>query len=208
VANDRERWWLENAEERNAEAPDSYFIPPREKRESLQVGDLVKLLFAYEPVKPGAPTVERMWVEVVSAVPPSYVGTLANQPTHIRSLVVGDRVEFGPQHVAAYYWTPEELGYNPGHVAWTRRESSVPHGVRPQQVAMRPTEERGPEGDSGWMLGAGDESREQVTDEAVFGWTDLGSLTDLYPKLEPVFRAGVGSWRWREAQSAYERVDV
>jgi hypothetical protein len=41
MADEDKRWWLENAEARNAEAPDSYFIPPREKRESLQVGDLV-----------------------------------------------------------------------------------------------------------------------------------------------------------------------
>jgi hypothetical protein len=54
----------------------------------------------------------------------------------------------------------------------------------------------------------GDESREQVSDEAVFGWTDLGWLTDLYPELEPVFRAGVGTWRWSEVENAYERVDL
>ncbi len=31
-----ERWWLESAEERNTAAPDSFFIPPVEKRHGLK----------------------------------------------------------------------------------------------------------------------------------------------------------------------------
>jgi hypothetical protein len=207
VADDYAEWWLENAEERNAERPDSFFIPAREKRHSLQPGDLVKLLFAHAPAQAGTPTVERMWVEVISTRSGSYAGTLRSRPDHIASISEGDGVTFGPEHVAAFDWSPEELGYDAGLFAWARKDSSRPGGVRPTRVALRPTEAGASDGDSGWLLGNGDESQKDFNDSGLFSWSALGWLSDLYPELEAVFRSGEGSWRWDDASGAYRRVD-
>jgi hypothetical protein len=205
VADERRQWWLENAEQRSADQPNSFFIPAREKRHSLQSGDVVKLLFA-APSQAGDLTVERMWVEVNSVGSGSYVGTLSDRPDHITSLAEGDVVEFGPEHVAAFNWSPEELSYDPGLFAWTRSVSSHPGGVRPAQVALRPTDADAVEGDSGWLLGDGRESPTEFSDPEVFGWTALGWLTDLYPELEPVFRSGEGTWQWHDEDGTYHRV--
>ena len=198
-------WRLKDAEARSEAAPDSFFIPPRAKRESLRVGDRVKLLFE-GTTNDGDEVVERMWVEVVSVRSGTYDGELANKPSEIRSIRVGERVAFGPEHVAAYLWTAEELGYDAGGFAWVRTELSVPGAEHPARVSMRPANLRSVDGDSGWILGRGDETASEYTDGEVFRWIDLGWLADLFPELEPVFRAGDGDWRWDPTAKAYERI--
>src|SRR3954468_16136294 len=116
-------WWLDDVEARQREAPDSFFIPPAAKRHALQPGDEVKLIFRFPPTAQGIDG-ERMWVEVVDAAGGRYEGRLDNVPENIPSLRRGDPVAFGPEHVAAYLYSREELGYEPGQVAWVRRESA------------------------------------------------------------------------------------
>jgi len=77
----------------------------------------------------------------------------------------------------------------------------------PGRVSLRPLGLRADEGDSGWLLWRGDESRRAVTKTGDFEWMTLGWLTDLFPKLEPVFRAGEGDWRWNPGAGEYEQTD-
>ena len=198
-------WWLDDVEARQREAPDSFFIPSAAKRHALQPGDEVKLIFRFALTAEGIDG-ERMWVEVVEARDGRYDGRLDNVPENIPSLRRGDLVSFGPEHVAAYLYSAEELGYEPGHSAWVRRESAVPRGPRPGRVSMRPPELRASGGDSGWILDRGDEQGAEVTDAELFDWSELGWLTDLHPELEPVFRAGEGDWCWDEAPARYRRL--
>ena len=72
---------------------------------------------------------------------------------------------------------------------------------------MRPPESLADDGDSGWTLGRGDETGPELSDEETFRWVDLGWLTDLFPDLEPVFRAGAGDWLWDESMQQYVRAD-
>lgn len=91
-------WTLANAEERAREV--SFEIPPREDREQLSVGDLVKLVFLD---RDGCG--ERMWVEIThtqtDAVTEHYCGRLRNDPVQIDDLRYGDEIAFGPHHVTA-----------------------------------------------------------------------------------------------------------
>jgi Uncharacterized protein conserved in bacteria (DUF2314) len=178
----------------------------RQKREALRIGDRVKLLFAGQ-TGAGGEVVERMWVEVTSVSTANYEGRLLNEPSEITSVQHGDLVRFAPKHVAGFLYTPEELGYDPSELAWVRTESSVPKGERPAQVSMRPTDLRATGGDSGWILGRGDESPGELTDSEVFRWMDLGWLTDLFPELEPVFRTSEGVWRWDVGARTYMRTE-
>jgi hypothetical protein len=205
VADERETWWLDDVERLHEENPDSFFVPGREKRQALRVGDSVKLVFRFSPSVENV-SGERMWVEVTSADGGEYTGRLLNEPSRMRSLRAGDSVSFGPQHVAAYAWSVDELGWNPNESAWARIESSVPRGTRPAQVSLRPPESRAEGSDSGWTLGRGDETRHELSDESIFRWFDLGWLADLHPELEAVFRAGAGIWRWDDDAGEYVRV--
>jgi hypothetical protein len=77
----------------------SFEIPSRRKRENLQPGDLVKLVFK--------DIGERLWVEVRERLVSrenlhtrmSYIGVIDSSPLHF-SVRQNDEVIFGPEHVA------------------------------------------------------------------------------------------------------------
>ncbi|MEM6505771.1 MAG: DUF2314 domain-containing protein [Planctomycetota bacterium] len=92
---------LENAEELHHEFPDTFWIPPRERRENLTQDDLVKLIFV---VTDGVKTqTERMWVVIQQADGRQYTGILDNDPYSTDRLKAGEPVTFGPQHVIDIY---------------------------------------------------------------------------------------------------------
>jgi hypothetical protein len=68
---------------------------------------------------------------------------------------------------------------------------------------MRLPEDITAESDSGWTVGNGNEPDAGPTH---FEWSPVGWLTDRFPELELVFRAGGGSWRWDSQQGQYIRV--
>jgi hypothetical protein len=95
-------WYtLDDGEERNRQDPTTFLIPPREARENLEPGQIVKLLFAI--TAGGGEQVERMWVVVNRRDGTEYVGALDNQPTATDRMRPGMEVRFQPRHVIAIY---------------------------------------------------------------------------------------------------------
>lgn len=86
-------WKLSNSEKTHSKNPDTFWIPDEGERNSLEPGDLAKLVFL------GEEGGERMWVEVVKATDGGYVGSLANNPLFIYDLEHGDHVSFKAKHV-------------------------------------------------------------------------------------------------------------
>jgi hypothetical protein len=87
---------------RHAEAPDSFWIPSAEERQSLRVGNGAKLLFALadEAGDRLAAQVERMWVVVTEVTDDGYVGILASSPRSSHAAVHrGSRVTFAAEHI-------------------------------------------------------------------------------------------------------------
>jgi hypothetical protein len=195
-----QRWWLEDAEAKHAAAPASFFIPPAAKRNSLIPGDVVKLLFAFEPTPEGW-NGERMWVEVTSSRDGTYVGTLLNTPQYIGPLRPGSVIEFESRHVAAYDWPPDELGYDVSKHAWVSKKI-LGEDARPLRAKMRPLDEITEDSDSGWIIGSGEEPD---GGPAHFAWSPIGWLTDRFPELDVVLRAGDGDWRWSPREARYIR---
>lgn len=96
-------WCLEDGEAYHAEAPDTFWIPDQRSRESLQPGDLAKLIFrisvdnADENV-----SIERMWVLVRECIPGGYLGILDNEPDSISEndeLWLGTELPFAAKHI-------------------------------------------------------------------------------------------------------------
>jgi uncharacterized protein YegJ (DUF2314 family) len=99
----RDGWCLEDGEAYHAAAPATFWLPDRQRRESLQPGDLAKLIFrisvdnADENV-----AVERMWVLVRERTPGGYLGVLDNEPDTIAEndeFWLGTELPFSAKHV-------------------------------------------------------------------------------------------------------------
>lgn len=88
---------LDNAVETHREFPATFEIPPQRERESLRVGDLVKLIFRIESADEAH--VELMWVLVSEVRPATYVGVLENDPYCTQEIRSGMRVEFHADYV-------------------------------------------------------------------------------------------------------------
>lgn len=194
-------WHLDNVEDRAAESPRTFFIPPEQRRHNLQEGDTVKLVFMLNHPSGDEPEAERMWVDVVRADGTSYTGSLLNTPDAIRELKPGDEVTFGPEHVAAVGVNEAEIGYAVQERALVSRRLAA-KDVRPGLLWR---DEPVQQGDSGWTLMLGDEPASFTEDANNFGTTELGYLTDKFPELEEVFREGGpgDQWRWDEQAGEY-----
>jgi hypothetical protein len=96
-------WELESAEERHQAAPGSFDIPSRQERTRLGVGARAKLLFLFMNEEDGKPIIdcERMWVTIASVEGGRYTGTLESRPVTCAVIGPGQRVSFGPEHVAS-----------------------------------------------------------------------------------------------------------
>ena len=107
---DSENWVVDfrlaDAEERHAAHPQSFLIPDRAERDSLQTGDSVRLLFELLDPAPGLPNGERMWVEVTGRDAGGYRGVLTNAPAAITTIGLGDDIRFGPENVIATFQDP------------------------------------------------------------------------------------------------------
>lgn len=92
------KYILMDAEERHRAHPTTFEIPPRDDRNRLKPGDMVKLVFMPGDRSPGG---ERLWVtikESIATVPRRYMGQLENHAI-TTPLKLGDRVDFGAEHI-------------------------------------------------------------------------------------------------------------
>ena len=120
-------WELDNGEDHHAEAPDTFWIPARVARETLQVGDFAKLIFriALDDANDSC-SVERMWVLVRGKIGDTYFGILENEPDAIEEneeLWLGTELPFRAEHVIDILPADKEsidLARRPPRRAWPR----------------------------------------------------------------------------------------
>ncbi len=100
---DSDGWCLENGEQYHANAPTTFWIPDLQQRESLEPGDLAKLIFQISVDDVAEPVaVERMWVLVRERTPSGYLGVLDNEPSSIAEndeFWLGTEIPFAPHHI-------------------------------------------------------------------------------------------------------------
>ena len=109
---DRDGWTLESAVSRSETNPNTFLIPSESERTSIGVGQGVKLVFWIQGEEE-FPICERMWVLVERRHSEgSYVGRLESTPESAGRLNRGQRLIFGPEHVAEIY--AGSTGYEEG----------------------------------------------------------------------------------------------
>lgn len=100
---DIDGWCLDDGEARHAAAPQTFWLPDRHRRESLEVGDLAKLIFRISVDNPDENvSVERMWVLVRERTADGYLGVLDNEPDAIAEndeFWLGSELPFSAKHV-------------------------------------------------------------------------------------------------------------
>ena len=149
---------LRDADDAAAESPYTFFIPNREERVAVDVGDFVKLGFEYlwEIEEYGG---ERMWVKVTSKRGLRYAGVLNNDPCE-KGLEIGLELEFGIEHVLDIDWAnPENHPPRVPHRTYYERclvdDCVVEDGVRVEYL-YREQPDMGEESDaypdSGWRI--------------------------------------------------------
>jgi hypothetical protein len=113
---DEDGWALRNAEGSHEENPASFWIPDRDVRDGLKVGQAAKLIFEIIATSlDGNQQLggERMWVIVSERVGDQYVGILDNPPASLPRdddslyLVFGAEIPFGPEHIIDTATPPE-----------------------------------------------------------------------------------------------------
>ena len=142
------------------EAPYTYYLPSNAELAALGVGDLAKLVFAYNgPVDEYG--VERMWVNITETTQDELAGLLDNTPFEPRSpLRPGDMIRFERHHVIDMLWKhPEQAPpAQPSRQYWDRClvDQCVLDGEEPVEYLYRETPDMAQEGDthpdSGWRI--------------------------------------------------------
>lgn len=197
-------WGLLDAEAQHREVPDAFPIPSSAERESLQPGDMVKLVFVLDPPPMSGPNAERMWVEVRSARHGRYDGWLTTAPSIISDLEPGTFLSFGPEHVAGIALHTDEVAFDVAHRALV----SLRALDRSEPPSWAAHDDPVDEVDSGWTVAAGDEPADYFSGDPADSTrtVTLGELVQRYPSLVEVFQAGAGEWVYRPDHHRYVRV--
>lgn len=99
---DEDGWELDDGEEINRSAPNSFWMPPSKQRNSLLPGQIVKLIFRIKTIDASKVKefhVERMWVIVQERLDNVYRGILDDDPYCTDDIKAGLQVYFEPRHV-------------------------------------------------------------------------------------------------------------
>ena len=99
-------WAIDDGEVAHAESQETYSIPSKVARESLEPGSLVKIRFYIRAPDKSGNVVdhgERMWVLVKERKGAWYRGELDNDPYCTDAIQAGMGLWFQPRHIIAIY---------------------------------------------------------------------------------------------------------
>ena len=118
---EQDYWQLRNGENSHKENPDTFWVPPLQKRRSLKIGDAAKIILEIECEKEDGTIViesERGYVIVSAVVGDNYIGILDFQPLCVERdrddiyLCFGAEIPFSHVHVIDIDRPPE------GYINW------------------------------------------------------------------------------------------
>ncbi|WP_292961792.1 immunity protein Imm33 domain-containing protein [Novosphingobium sp. UBA1939] len=191
---------LRDADAATSEAPYTFFVPLREERIQVSVGDLVKLGFEYEWETQDYGG-ERMWVKVTGKSGLDFTGTLANEPWE-PGLQLGLEVAFGIGNILDIEWDAPEL-HPPFHkhaAYWERClvDDCVLNGIVPAEYVYREepdmTDKEDKYPDSGWRIrGQDGHPGADPIDNRSVSYVALGAVLNKDDSFLDLLKAPVGS---------------
>lgn len=188
----KQTWHLENVQEIAKEAPYTFYVPSNELINRLQVGHLVKLMFANDTRREtDQSNAERMWVEITKIDGEHYVGVLDNIPYEIQHLKAGDEIHFQAYHIMSVYNVIDpipSLAKDYWDKCWTTFDildgkASIAYLIRDEPID---------EQDSGWQILSGDESDEYLNEDNC-ACVALGTVLNLDDSFRALLTADIGS---------------
>ncbi|MFB2539554.1 MULTISPECIES: DUF2185 domain-containing protein [unclassified Acinetobacter] len=191
--NTEQKWHLENVRTLAKQYPYTFYVPSIEYISTLEIGDLVKLMFEDEQGQ-----AERMWVKITAIHGEDFAGQLDNQPYEIQGLNAGDCIHFSVQHIMTSYNKVDpvpSLAQEYWDRCWTTKailDGEAPIGLICRDEPCQDQEDR-PCQDSGWQILTGDESDEYMCNPDVIRWVALGVLLNIDDSFIHLLDEKVGS---------------
>ncbi|MFD2332584.1 DUF2185 domain-containing protein [Cohnella sp. GCM10020058] len=195
-------WRLEDVERASLRNPNTFFIPSLKERQKQKKGDLVRLHFLLEQSAEDGPRAERMWVEVTGKKrwSQTYTGILTNQPVSIKSLQIGDILEFEPRHIARILIPKDDPRWlDIGEQMALVSNKCLEEGGCVRWL-YRETPDR--EDDSGWRLFEGTESDAYSSQASNISVVNLYALLDKDPSLITPLKGAFGTAFERENRNS------
>ncbi len=182
----KEEFHLENVYKVNKESPRTFLIPNEDEIRSIQIGDLVKIIFIMEEQQDDGCRAERMWVEISKISRGGFKGTLNNDPYYLKTISAGDEIDFSAKNIASIF-IKEQLFDEKQFAIITKRA----YENRQINWVVRTDDVDGVE-DSGWQLFFGNEDNEYLDESSNAKLVTLEEVLVFEPLLEGIF-AGRGN---------------
>ncbi|TFW28878.1 immunity protein Imm33 domain-containing protein [Massilia horti] len=171
---ENQSWWLTDAAESQRHYPYTFYKPSKATISKLHVGSLVKLIFEFDQPDPDGLSAERMWVTLTEIDGDRFKGELDNEPFYLKTLKLGDPVEFEERHIIQTDLDEVERDtvkkYRPRCFV-TRKV--LYDGEKAGYIYREEPEE---DDDSGWRIMAGNESDQYLDDQENVLYVSLGAV--------------------------------
>jgi hypothetical protein len=203
-------WRLDDAETIAAAAKYTFYKPSRYVLDKLEVGNLVKLIFAFDNTEPQQPNAERMWVIITEKSNGKFVGTLDNEPYFIKDLNPGDTIEFEEKHIINSDLDEVEPSLVDKYIHRCLVSNKIlAEGCKVKYLMREESlgEYRDGIVDSGWRILAGDESQEYLDDPENTQFVSLGAVLNQDDTFLELLEEPIGAaFEWLDELNRFERV--
>lgn len=197
-------WHLTDAAEIARTHKYTFSRPSNTRLNLLKVGDLVKLVFAFEG-NADDPSAERMWVQVDTiGLDGQYQGRLRNQPAYITDLAYDDSVMFIADNIISILSDTPVV--EDGHIDLVEKYHARCFVTRKvlydnQPVGCIYREEPETDTDSGWRIMAGDEDQEYMNIGDNIFYVSLGAVLNMNDHFVHLLDSPVGSEYERDEET-------
>lgn len=179
-------WELEDVTEIAKGAPYTFYLPSKIVIESLDVGNIVKLMFSCDVENDKGWSAERMWVIITKKEGEIFTGTLDSDPYYIPDLKYQDIIEFHKKHIMQTDIEDSEPDIVEKYFPRCYVTSEVLQDLKPVGHLYREVPEEGEENFSGWNLFSGEETEEYLNNSENWNYVSLGAVLNKCDRFKEV----------------------
>lgn len=193
----KREYYLENVKELNQQNPRTFLIPSKVEIDTIEIGELVKLIFAMEKPQKNGCQAERMWIEITEKNDNSFTGKLDNEPYYLKTIKCGDTITFKSENIAGLYSGKSSFDENLFAIITKRSlaKRQINYAVKSDEINNGQ--------DSGWQLFYGDEDEIYLNDSGNASIISLEQVLVFEPLLERVFGGTGTSYEYSEIENKF-----